>query len=623
MCATPVSPRSPLGCARPSTSPDPRPTPRPRAGPASGTCGSHTPQPLPAQPRRRLRSRTSSSLHSASCPSSATDTSTEINCVGELVTLHQLTFPVTTGTTYYLRIARVTSTSNTTGGTLTVTQQTPVPANNNCSSPTALVAGAAATNFTVLGATRDGSITAGTRGSPDIWYSYTAPAVTVGATITVGGAIAGASTSPTIGVFTACPTNINDTSTEVASVSASNVPGRQLTFAPIPNQTYLIRLARRIGGGTTTQATTGTVAITEFTPAFNDRCSGATPAFGGDNGANTSEAAVDDSVASTCAAPRDVWFYYDVPVGVVGITLQNVISSGGSTISVYSSCSGPEIACKRNSSPSICLPVVAGNRYYIRVTRPAFSSSAALTQTFTLRIIEATSFPANDTCANAPEVSEGAFNWSTAGACAEPSGCGTGPDVWFKYVPFATGVSRALVIGGATAAISRHTACGGPAVQCDTNPADAVTLIFHTTEGTPVYLRIAVTSGAIQSGTMFIDPLEAPLNDDCDRPLALNTGLTFFDTTDASDSGIVDGCNVGGRQDLWFSFTARSGTVTFNTCINGFTDNTGTTPPSQARSSALPTSRCFLPVMCRSGAPTRWTRTTTPAARPNPTSIRE
>ncbi len=542
----------------------------------------------------------------ASCPLSSTDVNSEIDCIS-FTGNQQLTFSAVSGTTYYLRLSRTSAGTATTGGNVTIAQQSPVPANNACATPTVLTAGAAATNFTLVGATRDGTLTtaASSRGNPDLWYAYT-PTTSGGATVTIGGAIAGSASAPTIGVFTACPANPNDASTQVASVAATGVPGRSLTFAATAGQTYLIRVARRNGG--TTNIATGTIAVTAITPAANDLCSGAIPVFSGVNTADVSGAVFTDPAPSACGGPREVWYAYDAPPGVASITV-DITGSNGATVSAYeSSCAGAEIAC----SPSlICFPVTTGTRYLLRVSRVMFltGGTSALPNTFNLRINEFASFPSNDRCTSAQIVSEGSHAWSTFGGCQDITPdpgvtCGSGTDVWFQYNPSATGTARASILGN-IGNLTRHASCGGPILACDDTtiypPIDVVTLTFPTTLGTPVFLRVAANNAS--ASNLVIEQAFAPGNDECENALPIEAGFTFFDTTDATNSGYVDQCAIGGGKDLWFTYTPpRSGKVFFDTCTRAFTDSTGSYPAFDGSIWAISNisifTSCGVPVRC-------------------------
>lgn len=419
----------------------------------------------------------------------------------------------------------------------------------------------------------------------------------MGATVTIGGAIAGSASAPTIGVFTACPATLNDSSSQVAAVAATGIPGRQVTFAANAGQLYYIRVARRNGG--TTHIAAGTIAITAFTPATNDVCEGAEPVFVGDNTVNTSTALIEDDLASSCGGLRDVWFYLDTPPVARSISLSSTTGTTDCVISVYDSCTGPQRAC---GAISTCLAVNGGSRYYIRVTRGAFNTSNALSQTFTLRISSFSDYPDNDTCEAAQTVSEGVFSWGNTGACREVTNCGTGNDVWFKYVPSGTGSARAFIVDG-TGSISLHTACGSPAVICDDTLFAPVTMNFKIVAGVPVYLRLSNAAVPLGAGSLMIDSVFVPSNDECENAMPIDVGFTFFDSTDATGSGVTDGCGLKGGNDLWFTYTApRSGTVTFNTCRNAFVDDTGAYPafsPSiWAMSNVSIFTACGAPLRC-------------------------
>ncbi len=209
--------------------------------------------------------------------------------------------------------------------------------------------------------------------------------------------------------------------------------------------------------------------------------------------------------------------------------------------------------------------------------------------------------PANDDCADAIEIAEGVFPYSTlCGSQDGPSLVGTpcndkvggvdgvGIDVWYNYTASNTGPVRVHtcdVDASYDTQLAVYNDCACPAdpatlVECnEVGPGCGVgsEIIFEAVAGACYKISVGGTFANTGNGTLIIEPLGIPANDDCASALSigLNQTSSFFNfeaTVDGSPSPV---CDFGGEndieQDVWYSFTSpASGTMQVNLCASTF-----------------------------------------------------
>jgi hypothetical protein len=122
--------------------------------------------------------------------------------------------------------------------------------------------------------------------------------------------------------------------------------------------------------------------------------------------------------------------------------------------------------------------------------------------------------PANNACANAIAVTEGAVNGTTVGATNDGTGgCGasaTSPDVWYRWIAPANGTLTASTCGGASwdtvlGIWSDCPASGGGEIACVDDACGLQTSVQAiVTSGTAYLIRVAGYNGATGAFTLTI-----------------------------------------------------------------------------------------------------------------------
>jgi hypothetical protein len=270
------------------------------------------------------------------------------------------------------------------------------------------------------------------------------------------------------------------------------------------------------------------IAITDPPPA-NDSCSAAIVVGDGVYNGTTLQAGADGTCSCGGAAPSpDVWYSYTAAcTGTVA--MQTCNSAFDTVLSVHTACPGTAAnqvggpgGCNDDATGGPCagtrqsyigLPVIAGQRYWIRVSGYNGDGGA-----YTLAI--SSSAPANDACASATPVSNGSYPFGTCNATTdgpdEPAGCSffgysqIGSDVWFRYTATCTGTATAALCGSSFD--TKLAAYGG---VCPTTPGGVVAcnddtcgrqsqVTFPVLQGGTYLIRIGGYQGLQGSGTLTI-----------------------------------------------------------------------------------------------------------------------
>ncbi|MEE8154108.1 MAG: hypothetical protein V3T53_04000, partial [Phycisphaerales bacterium] len=208
--------------------------------------------------------------------------------------------------------------------------------------------------------------------------------------------------------------------------------------------------------------------------------------------------------------------------------------------------------------------------------------------------------PANDDCANAIEIAEGVFEYTTL--CGNQDGpslpgtpCngkvggvdGVGIDVWFNYIATNDGPVRVSTCGVADydTQLAVYEGCACPAdpatlVECNeagVGCAGGSEVIFQAVAGACYKISVGGTFANTGSGMLIIEPVGPPPNDDCASalPINLNQNLPFNNfeaTVDGSPSPV---CDFDGETDIdndvWYTFLSPvTGIVQVNLCASTF-----------------------------------------------------
>ena len=386
------------------------------------------------------------------------------------------------------------------GSTLNVTTNIPsgvtvpfTPPNNNCATPTQILAGA--TVFSTINATTDGPNEGGICLSSgdgnignDVWFRVTNGACAGNMTISLCGssfdtkmAIYPDTCPSTTGTLLACNDDFNcNTATPADELQSS------ITFAAAANTSYRIR----VGGYTTAGVpATGSGTITATFPVCappppppppaNDLCVNAAwmtdsvvitgSTLLANNPAGDGAAAIPGSYCGgSSSTNKDVWYRYR-PTVTGPVTFSTCGSAFDTTISLHGSC-GTAVAnlpqtvgganvqqcnddhglggtfCASTLSSRLRVVLQANTTYFLRV-----SGYNQIAGTFNVVVNGGigTAPPANDDCANRAGLGLGIFSFNTAGAATDGpthTGCNFNGsnqitnDIWFNFPSECDGV---------------------------------------------------------------------------------------------------------------------------------------------------------------------------------------
>ncbi|HET9185344.1 MAG TPA: hypothetical protein VFN82_04300, partial [Solirubrobacterales bacterium] len=295
-------------------------------------------------------------------------------------------------------------------------------------------------------------------------------------------------------------------------------------------------LTRRIAGLTATALSSSALAQS------NNACASATflPIGGSVTGTTTILTTTDGS--STCGGSRDVWHFVNVECAG-SLTVYTCPASFDTVVSLYDACGGTELGCNDDSgycgtayplASAVTLQVAPGT-YYIRVA--GFGGAVG---DYTLNAVLEPSAPANDACANAFPITDGAFLGCTAGATTDgAAACGSSngsPDVWYRYFALCDGTLDVFTCpAGFDTVISVHADCPGTVgnqIACNDDSGycgAAYPLASHVSvpvaAATGYLIRVSGFNGA--SGAFVLNTQltsAAPPNDACANARPISDG---------------------------------------------------------------------------------------------------
>ncbi len=324
--------------------------------------------------------------------------------------------------------------------------------------------------------------------------------------------------------------------------------------------------------------------------APNDDCAEAVTIGEGTIGFNNIGATTDGPAACGLFGD-DIWYTYIAPCDGT-LTLSTCGSSYDTTLAAYTgSCASlTEVAC--DDDEPTCTSSTLHSRIQFAVTRNT---------TYRIRVggfngangsgiltVDQTPCPppANDDCADAINVTDGAYAFSTIGATTDGwvddgPGCTafgyaqTGSDIWFRYVAPCNGTVEFSTCGsGYDTRLAAYASCpNGPfqAISCNDDSCGTRSVLqLVTTAGADYYIRLGGYSGAQGTGTLTVTNLTCPppANDNCVDAIDVSAGGTFNGTVVNSSNDGTATCGASGSNgDVWYVFTAPSaGTLRATTC---------------------------------------------------------
>jgi hypothetical protein len=280
--------------------------------------------------------------------------------------------------------------------------------------------------------------------------------------------------------------------------------------------------------GTPVQTANAVVSVDPAfaTPATNDTCATARVVSTGTNlltpAQSVCNAFTTDNFGIACtssALKTDLWYSF-TPTTSGNYRVETCGATFDTVLAIYDNCFGSQVACNDNyesgpttgctSSRSRVLSAAlnAGQAYLIRVAAPsgAFLSNTSVTN---LTIVPAPASAPNDQCSNATlgviganpfDLNEATNDWVAVCNTARSR------DVWFQYVPTATGVVRFSTCGGTlNTVLSAYDQCFGNELACNDNLSvtgcsQQSQFDLNVTNNTPVLIRVG-TASATTVGT--------------------------------------------------------------------------------------------------------------------------
>lgn len=495
---------------------------------------------------------------------------------------------LTVGTTYYVRVANMTTNPSGIGTVanfnICVTH-TP-PANDECTGAISLTSNAACSNTagTLIGASPStiASIGCGVANRNDVWYSFVAYASNT--TITLSSAPA----NPRIQLFSGSCASL----TSVACASGTSLNVTTL----IPGITYYVRIYT--DPSTISASNTFNICVTHAAPSNND-CAGAITITSNTSCVNTTGSlnlATASGGALGCFAAGT---YYDVWYSFVAASTSETVtlSSLGANIT------NPRIQIFTSACAALGAPVcgnttitqtglVVGTTYKIRVSNMgADPTGAGTVANFNICVTHTATY---DECDGAIPLTSGTSCSYTSGtitgasissgvpACSGSAIHASSNDVWYSFVAQAPthtiNVNETVAFNGSGnpgPRVQVISGCGGTSLGCGdalASPSTSYT-ITGLTIGNTYLIRVgsdkASTTGSFDICVTHPAPNSPPSNDNCSGVITLTplgAGVACPGTPPAgtlagatvSSPTVSSNCTSSPGADVWYRFTATS-----------------------------------------------------------------
>ncbi|MCH8147819.1 MAG: hypothetical protein IH987_07470 [Planctomycetes bacterium] len=274
-----------------------------------------------------------------------------------------------------------------------------------------------------------------------------------------------------------------------------------------------------------------------------------------------------------------MWFEY-VATCTGSVTVDTVGSGQEDTVlSVYDACGASEITCNDDTVgplSQVMFAAAAGQSYWIRL------ASIGVPGDYDLNI-SCSGVPANDNCAMATVVTDGApaaegdNSAASAADDAEAICSASDNDVWFQYVATCTGAATVDTAGSGQAdtVLSVYDGCGGNEIACNDNAGGASSqVLFDVTSGQSYWIRLA-SIGVPGDYALNISCSETPVNDNCTAATVVSNGVPAAEGDNSAAGGIDDaeaGCRAS-DNDVWFEYVATcTGAAIVDTFDSGQVD---------------------------------------------------
>lgn len=397
----------------------------------------------------------------------------------------------------------------------------------------------------------------------DVWHTFT-PAASTDYTIS----LCSSNFDTTLSVF--------DQDIEIAcnDDDPGCRPQSKLQLSLMGNKTYYIRIAGYDGD---VGSYVLNITRVQQIPA-NDSCDNAIEVFLNSPYYGTSKGATGTKTSSCGSNDRaDVWHTF-MPLQSGYHTISLCGSSFNTTLSVYSSCVGAEIACNDDmcdEQSEVTVDMTADQLYYIRVAGKSNNS----TGDYVLRVTERFIQPENDQCADAIEVIEDEpFYGTTIGALGSSgTECGYNfdfYDVWNKFVPTETKDYLVSLCGSDfDTTLAVYDQCGGAEIICNDDSCDGQSeLVVNMIAGQTYYIRTAGYDGDMGNYVLTVtESVPVPVNDECVNAIELPLNEPFYGYTVNASGSMTSSCSEEDTLDVWHVFTAPfTGNYEISLCESDF-----------------------------------------------------
>jgi len=484
----------------------------------------------------------------------------EMACNDDMCSVYsEVVVELTAGQTYLIRIAGY---NGATGGyLLQVTKRPDPPANDDISGAIEIFEDISYQGDT-SGATGD-TYSSCAQGYDfyDVWHIF-APPVTTKYSIS----LCNSAFDTTLSV-------LDDQGTEIYCNDDFCGTQSKLNVTLTGGQTYYLRIAGYDG-----DVGDYLLSITRYLQEpINDLCVNATEVFLDTPYYGTSIGASGTAVSSCSNKDKlDVWHSFN-PSQTGYHTISLCGSSFDTTLAVYESCGGDELACNDNMCDTQSETVVwltTGQTYLIRI-----AGRAEKTGDYVILASERLIQPPNDECASAIEVFENTtYNGTTIGALGDTgSSCGyyfDFYDVWHSFTPVQSKDYLIRLCGSDfDTTLSVYDSCMGTELACNDDSCDRQSeLVISLTQGLTYYIRIAGYDGDMGNYSLNINESSPPpLNDECQNSIPLQLDVPYTGSTVNATGISVSTCSEDDTLDVWFNYTPdETGTYQIDLCDSQF-----------------------------------------------------
>jgi hypothetical protein len=287
----------------------------------------------------------------------------------------QVTFPVTVGTTYYIRV--MGGSDMTFPGFINLTLVANPPANDTCNTAADIILPPSNTDsyaFDMTGATNSSLANCNTvaaNNNFDVWFRYLPNQTGTAIFSACRGYPAPPGTVPVqLVAYSDCNGSSPICGTDEVCVTYPTIDGSR-AWLSVPVQVgvpVFVRIATAFG-----ETGTGTLLATLLTAPPNDLCANAANVTPGDYSYSTFSATQDRTATcnySGTDTAADVWFQY-VPaadgIAVINTCADTAVERLTTTLTAYHTCNGPELlGCDSRDLEDLCWPTLNGLQVFGR-----------------------------------------------------------------------------------------------------------------------------------------------------------------------------------------------------------------------------------------------------------------